>query len=190
MTGLVAGGCAPPIHVPEDIGVEAGLPPSWFARNERTGADGPTFIGAAGVRVSVFPDGGIALVVGDGPGCERAATMLNADQAKQLCGFLHVLADAGKPPSILDQAREIVHGDREQTHGAPDHNLRAIGGIWTALLRDQLKPGANITPQMVCLLMAGLKLARASNRPSHREHILDTVGYMALMERCGFIDPK
>jgi len=92
-------------------------------------------------------------------------------------------------PSILDEAREIIHGDREQTHGAPDKNLRAIGHIWTAILADKLAPGAEIGPALVCLMMAGLKLARAANRPAHREHALDVVGYMALLERCGFLEP-
>lgn len=91
--------------------------------------------------------------------------------------------------TILDEAREIIHGDREQTHGEPAKNLRAIGHIWTAILQSQLRPDATITPELVCLMMAGLKLARAANRPSHREHALDTVGYMALMERCGFLEP-
>lgn len=96
-----------------------------------------------------------------------------------------------RPPttgsSILDEAREIVFGDREQTHGEPAKNLRAIGHIWTAILAGKLQPDATIEPEIVCLMMAGLKLARAANRPSHREHALDTVGYMALMERCGFL---
>src|SRR6266542_3232644 len=91
--------------------------------------------------------------------------------------------------TLLDEAREIIHGDREHTHGAPEKNLRAIGHIWTAILADKLKPDCAIEPEFVCLMMAGLKLARAANQPSHREHALDTVGYMALMERCGFLDP-
>jgi hypothetical protein len=47
----------------------------------------------------------------------------------------------------------------------------------------------HIGPEVVCLMMVGLKLARAANKPSHREHALDGVGYFALAERCGFLDP-
>jgi hypothetical protein len=90
--------------------------------------------------------------------------------------------------SILDEAREIIHGDREQTHGEPDKNLRAIAHIWTAILAAKLRPGTEIGPEFVCLMMAGVKLARAANRPAHREHALDVVGYMALMERCDFLE--
>jgi hypothetical protein len=96
-------------------------------------------------------------------------------------------ADSVRQPSILDEARAIIYGDREETHGTPDKNLRAIGHIWTAILADKLQDGCAIGPELVCLMMAGLKLARAANKPQHREHALDTVGYMALMERCGFL---
>lgn len=90
--------------------------------------------------------------------------------------------------SILAEAHRIVYGDREHTHGAPDRNLRAIADIWSAILRDRLQPGFVVTPELVCLMMAGLKLARAANRPRHREHAVDVVGYMCLLERCGWID--
>ena len=164
------------------IGVEAADP-------SRAGADVPAkFTGSSGVEVVAFSFGALVIFLDNGRG-PRSAMHLSAEQAEQLRGFLRLIDAKDEPRSILDEAREIVHGDREQTHGSPDHNLRAIAGIWSALLRDQLKPGAAVSPQMVCLMMAGLKLARASNRPSHREHALDVVGYMALMERCGWIDP-
>ena len=89
--------------------------------------------------------------------------------------------------SVLEEAAEIIWGDRERTHGDPARNLRAIAAIWTGLLAAKLGE-QRITPQEVCLLMAGLKLARASHRPSHREHAVDTCGYMALLERCGWLD--
>lgn len=101
----------------------------------------------------------------------------------------HPTMRASTAATLLTEAEEIIYGDREQTHGEPSKNLRAIAGIWTSILQSLLKDDVRISEQLVCLMMAGLKLARASNKPSHREHALDTVGYMALMERCGYIDP-
>ena len=190
MSAVPAGGCAPPVHIPDDIGVEAGLAPSWFAREEKDPVDGPAFVGSAGVRVNVFPDGAVALFIGEGEPRERSATVLNAAQAKQLAGFFRILTPATDPPSVLDEARDIVHGDRERTHGEPAHNLRAIAGVWTALLAAVLKPGCTVTPEIVSLLMIGLKLARACNQPSHRDHWIDIAGYVALAERCGYVAPK
>lgn len=153
---------------------------------------GPVYITGTGLRAVRHDDGSVGVIVSADPADPndyRSALHLSAAQAAELDRFFRTIRPAGEPRSILDEAREIVHGDREQTHGSPDHNLRAIAKIWSALLRDRLRDGDDVTPQMVCLMMAGLKLARASNRPSHREHALDVAGYMALMERCGWIDP-
>lgn len=169
---------------------ELGLEAAWSPAPRRV-HDGPSYTGSTGLTVHRFSDGALAIAVNahDQPQ-SRTAMHLSSGQAEQLGDALRVFDRATRPSSILDEAREIVHGDREQTHGAPDRNLVAIAGIWSALLRDHLQPGHTVTPQLVCLLMAGLKLARASHRPSHREHPLDVVGYMALLERCGWIDPK
>ena len=97
---------------------------------------------------------------------------------------------AADPPSILQEAHEIIYGDREQTHGAPQKNLEAIARIWSALLSSHLGVDCVIPPALVCLMMAGLKLARAANKPSHRDHARDTAGYMGLMDRCGYLDAE
>jgi len=140
----------------------------------------------SGLRVTRFDDGATALVLGD------HAFHLAPGQAEFVARSLRVLTAVNErePSTILDEARDIIYGDREQTHGRPDKNLRAIAAIWTAILSQHLQPGVAVTPELVCLLMAGLKLARAANKPSHREHALDTVGYIALMERCGFLESK
>jgi len=153
-------------------------------------SEGAHFVSAAGIGAHEFPDGSLSLVQEVGEGQPKHAMHLSAAEVDALQGFLRLVDGARRPPSILDQAREIVAGDREHTHGQPDHNLRAIAAIWSALLRDKLQPDTAISPQLVCLMMAGLKLARASNRPGHREHALDVVGYMALMERCGYVEPE
>lgn len=150
---------------------------------------GPTVVTSSGLHATRFDDGAVAIVLDkqDGP---ASALHLTSAQADELARYFRTLRPANEPRSILDEAREIIYGDREQTHGAPDRNLRAIAGIWTALLRDELKEGHDVTPQFVCLMMAGLKLARAANRPAFRDHATDAVGYLALMERCGFIEKE
>ena len=150
---------------------------------------GPVYITGTGLRAVRHDDGSVGVIVQSNDDY-RSALHLSAAQAAELDRFFRTMRPASDPPSILDEAREIIYGDREQTHGQPDHNLRAIAKIWSALLRGVLKDGHDVTPQLVCLMMAGLKLARAANRPSHRDHARDTVGYMALLERCGFIDKE
>ena len=84
-------------------------------------------------------------------------------------------------PTILDEARAIIYGDREQTHGEPGKNLAAIASMWSPIF------GTTVTPQQVCLAMIALKVARAVNSPEYRDNYVDIAGYSALVERIGVV---
>jgi len=86
---------------------------------------------------------------------------------------------AAKPtgPSILDEAKAIIYGDREKTYGAPGKNLKMIGDLWAAY------SGVPFTAEDVCNMMILLKVARLANDPKHRDSQIDLCGYAALMER-------
>ena len=118
---------------------------------------------------------------------EAAALHLSAAQAAELDRFFRTIRPAGEPSSILDEAREIVAGARRQTHGEPERNSEAIALVWTALLSDYLKPGAQIPPALANVMMAGMKLVRASHNLEHRDHPRDVIGYMHLNEVCGYV---
>ena len=79
--------------------------------------------------------------------------------------------------NILDDARGIIYGDREKTYGNPAKNLTLIGKLWGDYL------GVPIDPNDVCLMMILLKTARLKNDTTHRDGMVDGVGYFALMER-------
>ena len=79
--------------------------------------------------------------------------------------------------SILDEAKEIIYGDREKTYGNPAKNLTLIGKLWGDYL------GIPIDPNDVCLMMILLKTARLKNDTTHRDGMVDLCGYAALMER-------
>ena len=79
--------------------------------------------------------------------------------------------------SILEEANKIIYGDREKTYGNPSKCLDLIAQYWTGHV------GIPITGVDVCIMMALLKLARLQNQPDHRDSLVDTVGYMALIER-------
>lgn len=80
-------------------------------------------------------------------------------------------------PSILDEAKAIIYGDREKTYGAPAKNLKMIGDLWAAY------SGVPFTAEDVCNMMILLKVARLANDPKHRDSQVDLCGYAALMER-------
>jgi len=88
-----------------------------------------------------------------------------------------------QPQSILDDAREIIYGDREKTYGAPDKNLCAIAGYWSNHILTRFGVHHAITGADVCIMMTLLKAARLGNDLTHRDSLVDAAGYLALLER-------
>jgi len=79
--------------------------------------------------------------------------------------------------NILDEAKEIIYGDREKTYGHPSVNLDNIAKFWSVYLKK------DVNAQDVATMMVLLKLARMMNQPDHRDSLVDSVGYLALIER-------
>jgi hypothetical protein len=88
--------------------------------------------------------------------------------------------------TVLDEARTIIYGDREQTYGDPSKNLTAIAQLWTTWLKSRglMPAGPGLTFEDVACMMVLLKVARLGNQIDHRDSQVDAVGYMALLERC------
>jgi hypothetical protein len=77
--------------------------------------------------------------------------------------------------TILEEAQQLVHGDRQQAYGHPIDNFTRIGQMWSAIL------GAPVSAEQVGLCMAALKLARQCNRPK-RDNLVDAAGYAATVQ--------
>ena len=78
--------------------------------------------------------------------------------------------------SVLEEAQAIIYGDREKTYGHPSKNLNVIASYWSEHL------GTIVTVEDVCIMMMLLKIALLRNTPGHRDSIVDTCGYAALIE--------
>ena len=91
--------------------------------------------------------------------------------------------NAVETKSVLDDAKDIIYGDREKTYGAPDKNLVAIAGYWSNYLFTRFGVYHDITGADVCIMMVLLKAARLGNNLTHRDSLVDAVGYLALLER-------
>ena len=70
----------------------------------------------------------------------------------------------------------FIRNERSDEYGPPLINHVRIGQIWGALL-DTSEP---IPPWRVSLMMAGLKLARATQTPTD-DSLLDAVGYLEIV---------
>ena len=136
-----------------------------------------TAVGRSGIMVKSFEDGSLGILNTS----TKQAMHFSPDQALQIRDFVRLFDQREEPPTVLTEARDIIYGDRENTHGEPGKNLAAIAAMWSPIF------GAPVTPEQVCLAMIALKVARAINTPRHRDHWRDIVGYVALAERCGFV---
>ena len=87
---------------------------------------------------------------------------------------------------ILQEAHEIIYGDRERTYGDPAKNLNTIAAMWESYLfgRGLLNnDGPGLFASDVCYMMSLLKIARLANDPRHHDSQVDAAGYLALADR-------
>lgn len=81
------------------------------------------------------------------------------------------------PPSMLDEAKKLVYGQRQADYGPALKNFQDIADIWTVVL------GVPVTPKQVSLCMIGLKMARVAKSPDHRDSWIDIAGYVACVDK-------
>ena len=73
----------------------------------------------------------------------------------------------------LKKAMEIVCTDRESQYGAPEDNFKMISNLWSDYLQ------ADINSEDVAMMMALLKIARASTGKFKADNYIDLAGYAA-----------
>ena len=86
--------------------------------------------------------------------------------------------------SVIDKAKQIIDGDREQTYGKADVNLNRIADLWNAYVRGRFGSSPLFTAQDVCWMMVLLKAARQMNADKE-DNLVDAIGYIALIEKIG-----
>ena len=75
--------------------------------------------------------------------------------------------------SILDTAKQMVCGHREQDYGSPENNFARIASLWSVYL------DVPITPVDVAMMMALLKIARIKSGTGTADSFVDLAGYAA-----------
>ncbi len=76
--------------------------------------------------------------------------------------------------AILEHAAGTI-AERRVTYGDPGTSMATVAARWSVTL------GHPVTPTEVMLCMIDLKLARLAHDPSHRDSIVDVIGYAALL---------
>ena len=76
---------------------------------------------------------------------------------------------------ILDTAKNLITGPRQEEYGDPAENFQHIADRWSQLL------GVKIDSWKVALMMADLKIARmATTGKPHEDSLVDICGYAAI----------
>jgi len=75
---------------------------------------------------------------------------------------------------ILNTAKRIISGDRQQSYGDARTDFTRTGQMWAAVF------GHEVTPEQVALCMLLLKVGRLCHTPSHLDSWVDICGYAAL----------
>ena len=78
--------------------------------------------------------------------------------------------------NILEEANDLIYGDRAAAYGSAEANFRRIATGWEIIL------GTTITPEQVGLCMAWLKMARQVGKPN-RDNLVDAAGYLGCVEK-------
>ena len=79
-------------------------------------------------------------------------------------------------PTILQEAQNVIYGDRQADYGSATSNFTLIADFWTIIL------GHKVTPKDVGLCMIALKMAREMNK-SKRDNLVDIAGYAGVLEK-------
>jgi hypothetical protein len=85
---------------------------------------------------------------------------------------------------ILEEAADLVDGDRNDQYGDPIGDFRCTADMWAAYLRRKADVPADfqLNPHDVAAMMSLLKISRIGWSPDKRDHWADLAGYAA----CGY----
>ena len=77
--------------------------------------------------------------------------------------------------SLLDEAYNLVTGDRQESYDHPARNFDRIARLWSVALDKE------ITAEDVATCMILVKIARQLHAPK-RDNLVDAVGYLLTLE--------
>jgi hypothetical protein len=82
---------------------------------------------------------------------------------------------------ILQKAKDLITGDRNETHGDAFQNHAEIAEFWNIFLDKKLQPMASITAEDVALMMVLMKISRnTQGKKNNLDNFIDMCGYSAI----------
>ena len=84
--------------------------------------------------------------------------------------------------TILDEAKRLVYGDREQDYGHPKVDFGRTATLWRAYFQARGQGAVNVDASDVARMMMLLKISRLLHC-YHRDSAVDIAGYAATLDR-------
>jgi len=81
--------------------------------------------------------------------------------------------------TILDEAKTIINGERQDTNGNPEDSFATIGEFWSTYIANKYKVILTLSPKDCTLMMALFKIARETHQ-GKRDNLVDAVGYLGI----------
>lgn len=83
-------------------------------------------------------------------------------------------------PDILNEAFQVINGDRQDSYGKPEDSFQIISEFWSTYLKHRFKIDILLTPLDTVHLMSLFKHARLLGQAPVRDNYRDAVGYLAI----------
>lgn len=83
---------------------------------------------------------------------------------------------------VLDEAKRLTEGDRNESYGSPVPNMQHIADIYNAIT------GQSVSARDVALMHQATKLARRYHNPLHRDSYVDNCAYAGIEFECALAE--
>lgn len=86
---------------------------------------------------------------------------------------------SGERGKVLEEAMEIINGERQDVYGVPENSFKLIGEYWSTYLRNRKSPFNIVDAVDVAMMMTLFKIAREANQHK-RDNLVDAAGYLGI----------
>jgi len=100
----------------------------------------------------------------------------SGNQSNDIVAYRICPTEKETPKSILQEAEELINGERAADYGKVSDNFANIAAGWNIIAKD------GITPRKVGLMMAWVKICRDLVSPKH-DNLVDGAGYFGCIDK-------
>jgi hypothetical protein len=90
---------------------------------------------------------------------------------------------------VLDEAKDLITGDRNSTYGPPDQDFRRSAGAATAM-GYRGPDGRDLLAHDIAILVELIKISRLMWTPTKRDSWVDTAGYAGCGLECALLEQE